>query len=164
MVKLFKNNTTFSAKEYIENKKNKHLYCDFGNTTEARHLGQTYPNGKLKSTINQSSLLLLTKGYHDYNQNVLKTACFFDNEYPVREFTYKVCTETEVSNTTKNSNYTGQRLVTIENNTQTDNDTKYANIVEYAEIKTIDPAILTTEIKTNKRKKFMYPISSLSKK
>ena len=32
MVKLFKNNTTFSAKEYIENKKNKHLYCDFGNT------------------------------------------------------------------------------------------------------------------------------------
>ncbi|RZD41743.1 MAG: hypothetical protein CXT73_04385, partial [Methanobacteriota archaeon] len=68
MVKLFKNKTTFSAKDYIERKRNRALYCDLGNTNEARHLGQTFNNGKVKSTVNQSSLLKLTKGYYDYNQ------------------------------------------------------------------------------------------------
>ena len=72
MVKLFKNKTTFSAKDYIEQKRNRQIYCDLGNTNEGRHLGQTYDNGKVKSTVNQSSLLNLTKGYYDYNQKKLK--------------------------------------------------------------------------------------------
>lgn len=164
MVKLFKNGETFSAKDYTEKKRNKQLYCDFGKTNEARHLGQTYANGKIKSTINQSSLLNLTKGYHDYNQDVLKTACFFDTEYQTENYNYKLCTETEVSNTAKSTNYTGNRLVSIDNNTMKDNDTKYAHVVEYAEIKTIDPATLTKDNKTKKRKIFMHPISNLSKK
>jgi hypothetical protein len=163
MVKLFKKNPTFSSKDYTERKRNRQLYCDLSNTNEARHLGQTFNNGKIKSTVNQSSLLNLTKGYYDYNQNTLNTSCFFEEENPIEKFTYSVCTETESSNTSKNSNYTGERLVTAADNTQTDNDTKYAHVIEYAEIQTIDPAILTKEVKTEKRKKFMYPISNLSK-
>ena len=42
MVKLFPLKT-------ILKKRNKLLYCDFGKTNEARHLGQTYANGKIKS-------------------------------------------------------------------------------------------------------------------
>ena len=125
MVKLFKNGETFSAKDYTEKKRNKQLYCDFGKTNEARHLGQTYANGKIKSTINQSSLLNLTKEHYDYNQDVLKTACFFDAEYQTENYNYKLCIETEVSNTSKSINYTGDRLVSIDNNTMKDNDTKY---------------------------------------
>ena len=47
MVKLFKNNTTESAKDYIEKKRNKRLYCDTANNNiEGRHLARFNENSK----------------------------------------------------------------------------------------------------------------------
>lgn len=69
---IFKKPTevTFSAKDFIERKRNRSLYLDLnnGDINNAKRIGIT-SNGKLIRANNHSNLQKINKGYNEYQQN-----------------------------------------------------------------------------------------------
>ena len=154
MVKLFKNNTTESAKDYIEKKRNKRLYCDTANNNiEGRHLARFNENSKrLQYATNHSNLLNLTKGMfqHRHDKNV---SCYYHKEKRITE-KYKIDCDKD-GNAVKNANFT--------NNMDIINKTKYSEGIEYSSVVSSDIVELKKDIKTSKVKKNEYPIARLLK-
>ena len=169
MVKLFKKSNSISAKDYIDKKRNTRLYCDTNNNnSEGRHIGKFYGNKRLQYATNHSNLLKLTKGMfqHRHNKNV---SCYYHNGNRESEkYNYTVSTEIENLDTLKNTNYTGERLVTKWKDPNSDdrtyivdNNTKFSKGVRYCMVEEKDVAKLEKEIVTEKVEKNEYPISRL---
>jgi hypothetical protein len=154
-----------SAKDYINKKRNLTIYNDFGNTGVARHVAKTYSNGKLKSTINHSNLLYLTKGYYDHYQTQDISSALIQS-YKSQTFS-KGCNIDVRQGTT---NYTGDILVNYNisdssgNQTQSFHDTKYANVTQYGEIIETTNATLTDNTKKDNVNCFQFPLPKLHKK
>ena len=68
----------FSAKDFIEKKRNKNLYLDLnnGDINNSKRIGIT-SNGKLIRTNNHSNLQKINKGYNEYQQ---KCKDFYTND------------------------------------------------------------------------------------
>lgn len=173
MVKLFQKSNSVSAKDYIEKKRNKRIYCDTNNNnTEGRYIGKFYDNDtkRLQNAVNHSSLLKITKGMFDH-RHAKKLPCYFHNgERKVQTFNYKNSTEIDNLNTIKATNYTGERLTENYKDPNTDgqtfkvdNNTKYSKGVRYASIQKMDVANLEKDIVVEKVAKNQYPIARLLK-
>lgn len=169
MVKIFGKNNSISAKDYIDKKRNKRLYCDTNNNnSEGRHIGKFYGNKRLQYATNHSNLLKLTKGMFQHRHNN-KVGCYYHNDNrEVQKFNYKISTEIENLNTIKNTNYTGERLVqewkdpnSDDRTYIVDNNTKFSKGVRYCLIEKKDVAELEKEKATEKVEKNEYPISRL---
>ena len=162
MVKLFGKSKSISAKDYIDKKRNTRLYCDTNNNNgEGRHIGKFYGNKRLQYATNHSNLLKLTKGMfqHRHNKDV---SCYYHNgNREVQIYNYSVGTEISNLDTTKNTNYTGERLVNNDEGNMIDNKTKFSKGVRYCLIEKKDVTELEKEIVTEKVEKNEYPISRL---
>ena len=169
MVKLFGKSNSISAKDYIDKKRNTRLYCDTNNNnSEGRHIGKFYGNKRLQYATNHSNLLNLTKGMfqHRHNKNV---SCYYHKgNRVVQKYNYSVGTEIANLDTSKNTNYTGERLVTKWKDPNSDdrtyivdNNTKFSKGVRYCTVEKKDVAKLEKEIVTEKVEKNEYPISRL---
>ena len=173
MVKLFQKSNSVSAKDYIEKKRNKRIYCDTNNNNvEGRYIGRFYDDNtkRLQNAVNHSSLLNITKGMFDHRHEK-KIACYFhDGERKVETYNYKNSTEIDSLNTIKSTNYTGERIVEklrdIHDDNRAfiaDNNTKYNKGVRYALIQKMDVANLEKDIVVEKVKINQYPIARLLK-
>jgi len=154
-----------SAKDYINKKRNLTIYNDFGNAGVARHVAKTYSNGKLKSAINHSNLLYLTKGYYEHYQTEDISSAVIQS-YNSQTFR-KGCSVDTSQGTT---NYTGDILVNYAisdisgNQTQSFHDTKFAKITEYGEIIETTNVTLTDHTKKDHVNCFQFPLPKLHKK
>lgn len=155
MPKLFKNNTTESAKDYIEKKRNKRLYCDTANNnTEGRYLAKwNTASGRLKSATNHSSLLNITKGMFQHRHDN-KVNCYY-HPGKIETETFKSQSNCHENNSHTNANFTQDLSL--------DNDTKYSKNTEYSSVQSVNVAELKKDIKTSKVKINKYPIARLLK-
>lgn len=158
MPKLFKNNTTESAKDYIERKRNKRLYCDTANNnTEGRYLATFNDNTKrLQSAINHSNLLKLTKGMLQHRHDKFVDCYHHMNERKTQQYNIKkTINNCHTDNTIKNINFKNEMNIM--------NETKYSKGVEYSSVKSSNIEELKKDIKTSKVEKHYYPMARLLK-
>ena len=148
MVKLFGKSNSISAKDYIDKKRNTRLYCDTNNNnSEGRHIGKFYGNKRLQYATNHSNLLKLTKGMFQHRHNK-EVSCYYHNDNrEIQKYNYSVGTEIANLDTTKNTNYTGERLVKNDDGNMIDNKTRFSKGVQYCLIEKKDVTELEKEFR-----------------
>lgn len=164
MPKLFSSpdNENLTATDYISRKRNLTIYCDYGKENKGRKLAKNYTNGQLRSAINHSSLLNLTKGYYDYHQRIDVSNNLFQT-YAGEKFVNTNCKTVDLKDTTITSNYTGMLLVD-DNSGNEIIDTAFSNVVNYNKIESKSISSVAKDEKTHKTKCFQYPLVKLMKK
>lgn len=136
----FKNpitNDKMTSNDYIVSKKNKQIFCDINN---ASSLVSKSNNGVLTQTADHSTLLAITKGFHDYYQTVDVSNSFFTT-YNGQIIHDDNCVQYAVDNTDISSNYFGSIITTYEDGYQgiVDSNAFFQN--EYAETTSSDYVI-----------------------
>lgn len=149
----FKNPTSINGKmssnDYITSKKNKQLFCDINNSKSK--VNKT-SGGKLSQVNNHTTLLAITKGYHDYYQMVDISNDFFTT-YNGQIIHNDNCVQYPPDNVDISSNYFGSILTTYSEGYQSIIDSKAFFQNEYAETSNV-PYTITDQHKIEKVKCF----------
>ena len=114
---IFRNTNIKTAKEHVDSKRNNEIFNDLKNNPKKNKL-TCIKNDKISRYTNHSSLIKLTKGYHDYYQN---NKCVTRNEDLITNFEAekfsKKCKDEDIDNTNLNYNYVSQ-VVDSNDNTE----------------------------------------------
>jgi len=149
----FKNPTiiddNMTSHDYITSKKNKQIFCDINNPNSKVHKTN---GGKLSHTADHSTLLAMTKGYHDYYQTMDVSNSFFTT-YEGQIIANDNCVMYPPNNTDISSNYFGSILTTYSEGYQSIIDSKAFFQNEYTEVKNSTHTI-TDQHKTERVKCF----------
>lgn len=130
-MKVFRNkNKTKTAKEYLDEKRNLNLFSDLSNNPEKNKL-TCIKNNKITKFKNHSTLINLSRGYHNYYQDgkCVNKKDELITKYDVEKFRKKCVSDKVIDNSTIDNNYTGLVItkdgVTV-GNTVTDLRKEYA--------------------------------------
>lgn len=148
---IFRNTNIKTAKEHVDGKRNNEIFNDLKNNPKKNKL-TCIKNDKISRYTNHSSLIKLTKGYHNYYQD---GKCVSRNEDLVTKYNnekiIKECKDKSINNTNLNYNYVSQTvdatdsteingLLYTEKNVTTfaDDNLKFTDKTNYKEVKCFD--------------------------